>query len=311
MLEDPNSRRPTSSWSIPERYSKKRFWAILIACICTLLFHLLFILLSHYGLIGRSSYISHSEKKPELIYEIALDNPKNMRFVDTNPYLNTEEPPETDNFAAKSQKAAQEVPEITRRKDIPTIEGDMEEILKIVPDNLVAQDELMELADSPVSMPSLSEVTMELKEQKELEGPKIGVRQKPKPRQRVKPLVGGLRTNTSAAKNIGITAVDARFNQFGEYMQKMHEAIGYQWYLLLSNYGPSMYELQGRVRISWTIDQAGSVIRLEVKEASSSNLLTLICKDSILSLSSFGPWSEDMMKILGKEQTFEVGFIVR
>lgn len=305
--EDPNNKQPISSWLIPKRPSSKRSWIIVIACLATLLFHLIFIILSHYGLIRSST--PTLKKKTEVTYEIALNKPEEMNFVDTNPYLLEEEPPKTNNYAAKSQKAAQETPADTPRKDLPTIEGDMDEILKIVPDQLLPQDELIEIAEMSKSSSSLNDDSIELKEQKTDQGVKIASRPKPKPRQRVKPLVGGIRNNTSASNNLGLTAVDARFNQFGAYRQKMQEAIGYQWYLLVSNYG-SPYDLCGRVVISYTINQAGDIINLEVEE-NSSNLLALISKDSILSLVSFGPWNEDMIKILGKEQTFCIGFNIR
>lgn len=311
LSEDPKNKKPISGWSIPGRPSSKRSWLIIIACICTLLFHFLFIVLSHFGLINFSIQTLPLQKKQAITYEIALNNPDTMRFVDTNPYLNPEEPIATNNYAAKSQHAAQEIPAETRQKDMPTIDGDLEDILKIVPDRLAPHDELLEIVDLPTPSPSLIDLPEEFKQQEILEGPKIPVRPQPKPRQRVKPLVGGVRNNTSASQNIGVTAVDAKFNQFGVYRQKMNEAIGYQWYMLVSNYGPSMHDLRGKVRISYTIDQTGSIINLEVKESSDSNLLTLICKDSILSLVSFGPWNDDMKKVLGKEQTFTVGFTIR
>ncbi len=313
-LEDPNNRsplKPVPSWSIPERPAGKRFW-IIIACICTLLFHLVFIALLRCNLINFSTSVPISEKKSEIVYEIALSDPAPPRFVDTNPYLAQEEPPDTNNYAAKSQRAAQEIPAETFQKDIPTITGDMEEILKIVPDELFLRDEPIEIADASSSQASFSDVSMEVKEQKvEEEGSKVAVRRQPKPRQRVKPLVGGIRDSSSAASNVGIVAVDAKFNQFGVYRQKMNESIGYQWYLLLSNYMPSGDDLRGHVHICYTIDSTGTVIDLEVSDSSASTLLTFICKDSIMSLGSFGPWNEDMLAVLGKEQKFHVNFVVR
>lgn len=312
-LEDPNSRlslKPIPSWSIPKKPATKRVW-IIIACICTLLFHLIFFALFHYGLINFSTSTSSLEKKAEIVYEIALNDPELSRFIDTNPYIAEEEPPETSNYAAKSQKAAQETPAETFQ-NIPTITGDMEEILKIVPDELVAQDDIVAIADMSSLQSSLSDVTVEFKEQKtDTEGHKVAVRRQPKPRQRVKPLVGGVRHSSSAASNVGVIAVDAKFNQFGVYRQKMNESIGYQWYLLLSNYIPSGDDLRGHVHICYTIDTTGTITNLEVSNSSASTLLTFICKDSIMSLGSFGPWNEDMLAILGKEQKFHINFILR
>lgn len=312
--EDPNNRplsKPIPSWSIPKRPSSKRSWLIAIACICTLLFHLAFIVLFHYGLIDFSNSQPPLAKKPEITYEIALNDPVLPRFVDTNPYLAEEEPPDTTNFATKSQKAAQETPAETFLSDIPTIDGDMEGILKIVPDVLVPMDDLIEIADASFSEPSVSDATNEIKDQKlDIEGPKVAVRRQPKPRQRVKPMVGGVRQSNSSTSKMGVVAVDAKFNQFGVYLQKMNESIGYQWYLLLSNY--ILSDFRGHVHICYTIDTTGTVTNIEVCNSPASSLLTFICKDSIMSLGSFGPWNDDMLAILGnKEQKFHVNFVVR
>lgn len=315
--EDPNkvlAQRP-SQWSIPKSPSKRPWVVVIALLLCTLFLHFCLVILVHYGIIGGfTRSVSVLEKKPTIVYELALDEAEPAHFVDTNPYLAEQEAPKTSNYAAKSQVAAQEVASENLPQNITRIDGDLEELTKIVPDQLVPFDDMdpKELADlTPEVAEPMDFPVAELKEQKLDEGPKLSVRPKPKPRQRVKPLVGGMKKSAGGVKNIGVTAVDARFNQFGVYRQKMNEAIGYQWYLLISNYSPTNEDFNTKVYIAYTIDQSGAIINLEVKESTASNLLTLICKDSILSLDSFGPWSEDMIEILGEKQTFYVGFIIR
>lgn len=304
---------PPSHWWFPKKTTTKKPWVILISILLTLLFQSIYLTLLYFGLLHSPKSTFHpTPKKPNDIYEITLTPPPQPNFVDTNPFIDPQEPPETNNYAAKSQKAAQEIPLAQNQlSDIPILDGDMEEILKIVPD-ILPNTEILEITETQPDPNPFETPPQQLNKDPQPSNPGTRTRPKPKPRQRItKPLVGGMRKNQTSTNNVGVSAVDAKFNQFGLYRQKMNEAIGYQWFLLLSNYCPSNEDFSTKVQISYTIDTSGTVTNLQVQDTSASSLLTMLCKDSILSIGSFGPWTDEMIQTLGKEQTFHVGFIIR
>lgn len=237
------------------------------------------------------------KKQIETDYELVYYEVPTMRFVETNTDLAPEAPPEnTINFAAQSQQASQLNPGLPTLDDMPTLEGEDEIWSKIVQGSLVAQEEIIEMPEEYNEQPPRQEVYSELN---------LVKRPKPKPRPKLNPSYRGpLKRNDGAVAKFGPQAVNARFTEFGAYMQKMFESIGYQASLLLSNYSPTVVDLDSHITISYSIDENGSITAISVVSATASNLAIILVKDAILSQAPFGPWTDDMKAILNKEEKF-------
>lgn len=306
--EYPKKKPVNSGWLIDERSSKKKSWIIVILiCFVAIIIHGLFIGILYLG--WNSNLLlkaSLGDKKPELVYELVYDEPKEEGFVETNSNLVPEVPPEkTNNFAAQSQQAAQEVLADRSKKDrAPTVDGDDEMFSKIVQGFVDPQEGISGIPDLVREEDSL--IVLEEKEES-MEGRKS--RPKPKPRPQIKRLLAGaMNKHDGAAAKVGPVAVDAKFSQFGAYLEKMFESIGYQFYTLFENYSRTAADFNSYVRLAYLIDENGNVTNIEVVGATASNLAIILCKDVVLSPAPFGPWTDEMKIVLGKQQTIKVGF---
>lgn len=113
-----------------------------------------------------------------------------------------------------------------------------------------------------------------------------------------------------AASRVGRVAIDANFQEFGDYLTRMLEVIGRQWHNLAWE-SLSSSEVGTMVIVSFRIDAAGEVRDLVVDHTSASLTATLICQDAVASRQPYGSWTRDMQEVLGEEQTVRVRFYYR
>jgi hypothetical protein len=140
--------------------------------------------------------------------------------------------------------------------------------------------------------------------------PQVVQPQRPLPRPRVdrnvRPAV--LVQNKFGTSNMGATAIDARWSQYGEYMQKLVETVQVQWDRILENsrvYPPSGTE----VKVKFRIDGAEGAIT-EIIESSSTGgtQAERACQAAITARSPYGKWTEDMIAVLGQSQEITFTF---
>ncbi len=129
-------------WTVEERRAKETGrWVVAVAL--TFLLHLLLweLLPKEFGaglihpqpLPKREVMLVPEEKTlvPEELLPEALRRPK-PRFVEVNPEAPTNLPPETNNTGAATQRAAQPEPDAGGPRPIPRVDGELEDVLKIV-----------------------------------------------------------------------------------------------------------------------------------------------------------------------------------
>jgi hypothetical protein len=113
----------------------------------------------------------------------------------------------------------------------------------------------------------------------------------------------------SGVPGLGMIAIEAKFSEFGDYLQRMYEAIGYQWLLLANQTRRGAAQISSRVVLEFIIYSEGGIENLRVVHSTAGQAATVICKDAIQSRSPFGRWTEEMVRTLGEEQTIRVTFI--
>jgi len=134
----------------------------------------------------------------------------------------------------------------------------------------------------------------------------------PRPRPRLPPeVIAGPRGTTDAARRVGIVAVDARFSEFGEYQQRMFEAISAQWHLLVRDVGYGSLSTPSRVQIRFFLLPDGRVRDAEIVESTANRFSSMLCMDAIQSRAPFGPWTEAMAEALGDSTELLVQFHYR
>ena len=157
------------------------------------------------------------------------------------------------------------------------------------------------------------EIVEELREEEAIPVEPLTEPQQPRPRPRLstRVLAGPVMRSVGRAPIIGDIAVDARFDEFGDYLQRMFDAIGFQFQLLASKLIPPQSEISTRVIVEYQITREGQISDMKVIYTSAGRAATLICEDTIQSPAPFGAWTEEMVATLGEEQTIRITFIYR
>ncbi|HEU5080645.1 MAG TPA: hypothetical protein VFT72_15645 [Opitutaceae bacterium] len=134
--------------------------------------------------------------------------------------------------------------------------------------------------------------------------------QRPLPRPRVdrnvRPAV--LVQNKFGTSNIGPTAIDARWSQYAEYIQKLIETVQVQWERILENSHvspPSGTE----VKIRFRLDGAeGAVTEIIESKSTGGTQAERACQSAITARSPYGKWTDDMIAVLGQSQEMTFTF---
>lgn len=133
----------------------------------------------------------------------------------------------------------------------------------------------------------------------------------PRPRLSSDVLPGPTMKSTSGVPGLGTIAIEAKFSEFGNYLQRMYEAIGYQWLLLANQTRRGSAQIASRVILEFIIFKEGGIEGLRVIHSTAGQTGTVICKDAVQSRSPFGLWTEEMVQTLGDEQSIRITFIYK
>lgn len=116
--------------------------------------------------------------------------------------------------------------------------------------------------------------------------------------QQVRPAI--LAENKLGTSNIGIIAINAKFNNYGAYLQRMIEAIQLEWDKLVEN--SETYPPQGSfVTVHFFINSEGRIARFGDIESHSSDIGSRLCTAAISSRAPYGEWTDDMKAALNAD----------
>lgn len=113
--------------------------------------------------------------------------------------------------------------------------------------------------------------------------------------------------NEFGSKNIGAVAYDAKWSAYGEYLQRLIDAVQGQWErLIIRSY---FYPTSGSVvRVVFKLDDRGTISEVVKVDGSGAELARRLCVSAITERAPYGEWSEDMIAVLGKEQELTFTF---
>lgn len=311
----------------------------------TLLIHVLFILWILFGP-PVISLVPGEQKEPPPV-EITLQpppalEPQSMQFVETNPLAPVPaKAPETPNISDRDQISAQPKPLPKDEGRVPTVEkGTMKESQKIVQGSPMTEPPAppagspkppaaaqtgkatADAAPAPkAETPAKLEQSPDGYEQaKERTAPNAGLQNSPDPAPQGEPSPmprpqlqiprppGPLRESEGGVSRLGAVAIDAKFSEFGAYQQRMMEAISLQWNLLASRFNFTSRDVGTYVQIYFTMDKDGNLSDMKIEATSASNAATLLCQDAVVSRAPFGPWTAQMVKMLGESTPVRIRF---
>ncbi len=223
--------------------------------------------------------------------------PTQMRLAETSPEGNREAPADAPFVAARNQSAAQPDPVPGAVSALPRSEGERADVLRL------AQGDPAPPRD-PVSPPPAPAA--------EAGTPRVaGTPPRPANPLLAPPRPSGtsglLLRNPSDVGRAGALALDARFSTYGDYAQRMLEAVQASWWRILDRMSVPEFAA-GSVVIRFRIHPDGTVTDATIVASTVPALAALACKDAVTLPAPFDPWRPEMAALLGGEEWVTITF---
>lgn len=134
---------------------------------------------------------------------------------------------------------------------------------------------------------------------------------RPRPRpmvvktQQVRPAV--LAESRIGTTNVGLTAIDAKFSQYGAYLQRMIDSVQIQWERIILQMS-AMPSGGSTVSVKFVMNDDGKITSIVKHESNANETATRACISAITDRSPYGPWTDDMKAVLGTQQEMTFTF---
>ena len=239
--------------------------------------------------------------------------PPKLRFIETNPLANQAVPKTTPFTSSRNQTAAQPVPEkMPTNSPLPKSEGTSEQLR-------IAQGKPRSIDQSqaaPVAQPSVS-MAAPVKAAPPPGPGKSAAQPAPapvaanpdRPRATVPSGTYGLLLRRPVGvSRAGSIAIDARFSNYGDYTQRMLEAIQSTWWSIIER---SRFEgvARGSVIVRFRLHRDGTVTDAQILGSEVTQVMSLACKDAVMAPAPYDIWRADMVAMYGESDTVTINFI--
>jgi hypothetical protein len=116
-----------------------------------------------------------------------------------------------------------------------------------------------------------------------------------------------LTNRISGVRDVGPVAMDARWSEYGDYMNELIEIVQAQWYRIL---GESRVAAPrgSSVRIKFRINSKGETEITSVEDTDAGRQAVFACQNAITYPQPYRKWSEDMIRVLGDSQELTFSF---
>lgn len=254
--------------------------------------------------------------KPLVIPEERL--PPVLRYAETNSQANRAIPEKAPFVSSRNQTAAQPVPEKAPSKSsLPKSAGTEENLVRVaqgIPRAMSepAVSEVQPGTPSAVVGPLPGKTPDPVAKPAEKTVEKVA--ETPAPRNPERPrasvpsgTTGLLLRNNVGVNRAGAVAIDARFSNYGDYMQRMMEAIQSCWWDIIER---SRFETvsRGRVVVRFKLHRDGTVTDAVILRYEVPRIMSLACKDSVMASAPFDAWRSDMVAMFGEEDMVTITF---
>ena len=241
--------------------------------------------------------------------------PPKLRFIETNPLANQAVPKTTPFTSSRNQTAAQPVPEkMPTNSPLPKSEGTSEQ-LRIAQGKprSIDQSQAAPAAQPSVSMAAPVKVAPPPGPGKSAAQPApapVPVAANPdRPRASVPSGTYGLLLRRPVGvSRAGSIAVDARFSNYGDYTQRMLEAIQSSWWSIIER---SRFEglSRGSVIVRFRLHRDGTVTDAQILGSEVTRVMSLACKDAVMAPAPYDIWRADMVAMYGESDTVTINFL--
>lgn len=132
----------------------------------------------------------------------------------------------------------------------------------------------------------------------------------PRPRPKLpKVAPGPVRNSTAGVSNTGSIGVDAKFSEFGEYLERLIEVVSIRWNTLADQSAAN--EKNSMVKLKFTMRKDGEIENIELLDSTAKFIGISICRTAIQSGSPYGEWTAEMVETLGDEEEVTFAFHYR
>lgn len=136
-------------------------------------------------------------------------------------------------------------------------------------------------------------------------------RNRPRPRpqitQTVKARPAILAERLAGTKNIGPTAVDARWSNYGAYLQRMIDTVQIQWERILIEWRANP-ATNSTVTVKFVMDDGGRIAEIVNVDSTANDTASRACVSAITDRAPYGEWTDDMKAVLGSKQEMTFTF---
>ncbi len=116
-----------------------------------------------------------------------------------------------------------------------------------------------------------------------------------------------LTTRVTGTSNVGIVGRDARWSEYGEYLNELLEIVQTQWYRILEESRVSPPR-GSHVVITFKINAKGETDIVKVEDADSGKQGVFSCQNAITYPQPYRKWSAQMIAVLGESQELTISF---
>ena len=123
--------------------------------------------------------------------------------------------------------------------------------------------------------------------------------------QQVRPAI--LSENKFGTKNVGLTGIDAKWSNYGAYLQRMIDTVQIQWERLILQMS-AMPAGGSTVTVKFVMNDEGRITNIANVESTANDTASRACVSAITDRAPYGPWTDDMKAVLGSQQEMTFTF---
>jgi hypothetical protein len=135
------------------------------------------------------------------------------------------------------------------------------------------------------------------------------LRPRPRPQvvrqQQVRPAI--LAENKFGTKNVGLSGIDAKWSNYGAYLQRMIDTVQIQWERLILQMS-AMPAGGSTVTVKFVMNDEGKISAILNVESTANETGSRACVSAITDRAPYGPWTDDMKAVLGSQQEMTFTF---
>ena len=134
-------------------------------------------------------------------------------------------------------------------------------------------------------------------------------RPRPRPQvvrqQQVRPAI--LAEKLAGTPNVGLSGIDARWSNYGAYLQRMVDTVQIQWERLIIQM-VAMPSSGSTVSVKFVVNDEGRIVQIRNVDTTANETASRACVSAITDRAPYGPWTDDMKAVLGSQQEMTFTF---